>query len=124
MLPADVFSEPPNRDRNMQNTRGGFRQNNSGAVPMRGGAPGGTDGTMRGGMPSMPMGVQNVGVPMPLNMMQMMSNMASQFNGGGSSMGFGRGGGMAPQGPRGGMMGGNMGGGFGGRGGGMMGGGG
>ena len=51
-----------------------------------------------------------------MNMMNMMAGMANQF--GGNTPFGGRGGGMIPQGPRGGMM---NGGNFGGRGGGMMG---
>ncbi|KAI5122748.1 hypothetical protein M0805_009832 [Coniferiporia weirii] len=94
---------------------GGFRgnqQNNMGSVPAsqpRGGMMGG--GMMRGGGPMGGAG----GFQMPnMNMMNMMSGAANQFGG----MPFGRGAGMIPQGPRGGMMGGNFGGG---RGGGMMG---
>ena len=122
--------DPPNRDRNNMQSgtmRGGFRQNTGGAVPMRGGAPGGGTSTMRGGMPNAPMGMgmQNMNMGMPMPMMQMMSNIASQFGGqGAGNMGFGRGGGMMPQGPRNGMMGNNMGNGLNGRGAGMMGGGG
>lgn len=66
-------------------------------MPMRGGMMGGN--MMRGGMGGM------------------MGGMPNNNFGGGAAMGFARGGGMIPQGPRGGMMGG----GFGGRGGGMMG---
>lgn len=95
---------------------GGFRgnqQSNMGSVaPVsqpRGGMMGG--GMMRGGA----MGGAG-GFQMPnMNMMNMMNGAANQFGG----MPFGRGTGMIPQGPRGGMMGGNFGGG---RGGGMMGG--
>ena len=79
---------------------------------MRGGAPGlmrgngMNTGNMPAAMPNMP----------AMNMMSMMAGMTNQFPG---NMPFGgRGGGMIPQGPRGGMMNGN----FGGRGGGMMGG--
>ncbi|TDL25774.1 hypothetical protein BD410DRAFT_819838 [Rickenella mellea] len=69
-------------------------------MPMRGGMMG--TGMMRGGMNGMMGG----------------GGMANNFGGAGN-MGFARGGGMIPQGPRGGMMGGGMGGmgGFGGRGG-------
>ncbi|EJD06914.1 uncharacterized protein FOMMEDRAFT_131707 [Fomitiporia mediterranea MF3/22] len=117
--------EPPQRDGRAGNQnqvgRGGFRgnqpNNNMGMQQSRGGGP---QGMMRGNGPLS--GGTMTGLPnvpaVNMNMMNMMGAMANQFGGNMPFAGRG-GGGMIPQGPRGGMMNGN----FGGRGGGMMGGG-
>ena len=96
----------------MNNQQRNGNQNNfrgSNSVP----TPGSMNNSMRGGMSSggnmgrgggqMNGGMPNMGMA-GMNMMGMMAGMANQFGG----MPFGRGGGMMPQGPRGGMMGGGF----------------
>ncbi|OSD06355.1 hypothetical protein PYCCODRAFT_1474530 [Trametes coccinea BRFM310] len=119
--------EPPPREQRYNNNagggvargggnfRGGMAGGNMGVnpmmnAPMRGGGMMG--GAMRGGMPGM---MNNFGMGFGMG-----AGFVGNAMGGGAGFAGGRGGGMIPQGPRGGMMGG--GGGFGGGRGGMMGG--
>lgn len=104
-LPKD----PPPREQRANNqqrvgTQNNFRGSNSmpsstPVNPMRGGMGNGgmgRGGAMNGGIPGAGLGMGG------MNMMNMMAGMANQFGG----MPFARGGGIVPQGPRGGMVGG------------------
>ncbi|KAL5526722.1 hypothetical protein ACEPAF_8447 [Sanghuangporus sanghuang] len=116
--------EPPPRDQRAghhnQNQPGRFRGNQitNQNVPPAPAIRGGTPGVMRGGSPLGGAALPGLPNMAGMNMMNMMAGMTNQF--GGNVPFAGRGGGMIPQGPRGGMMnGGNFGGGRGGMMGGM-----
>lgn len=109
VIKTSFHEDPPPREQRVNSqqrmgTQNNFRGSNSmpSSTPvntMRGGMGGGgmgRGGAMSGGIPGAGLGMGG------MNMMGMMAGMANQFGG----MPFARGGGIVPQGPRGGMMGG------------------